>query len=103
MIVVSVVIPCLNEADTLGECIKRALKGIADANVEGEVIVADYPEDFMHLLSCMFDEEGISFQIETTMRLINSSGGVSEVPHNALSDAKALMLWHQAKVVAAEA
>ncbi len=38
---VSVVIPCLNEADTLGECIERAQRGLAEAGVEGEVIVAD--------------------------------------------------------------
>ena len=38
---ISVVIPCLNEADTLEACIRRAQQGIADAGVEGEVIVAD--------------------------------------------------------------
>lgn len=38
---VSVVIPCLNEADTLGECVDRARRGLAEAGVEGEVVVAD--------------------------------------------------------------
>jgi hypothetical protein len=37
----SVVIPCLNEADTLGACIRKALEGIREANVAGEVVVAD--------------------------------------------------------------
>ncbi|HEX6851662.1 MAG TPA: glycosyltransferase family 2 protein [Candidatus Polarisedimenticolaceae bacterium] len=37
----SVVIPCLNEADTLETCIRKALTGIAAAGVEGEVVVAD--------------------------------------------------------------
>jgi glycosyltransferase involved in cell wall biosynthesis len=37
----SVVIPCLNEAETLGECINRARRGLSEAGVEGEIIVAD--------------------------------------------------------------
>jgi glycosyltransferase involved in cell wall biosynthesis len=37
----SVVIPCLDEADTLGTCIRKALEGIREAKVTGEVIVAD--------------------------------------------------------------
>lgn len=37
----SVVIPCLNESDTLAVCIRKALAGIREAGVEGEVIVAD--------------------------------------------------------------
>ena len=37
----SVVIPCLNEADTLESCIKKAWQGIRNAGVVGEVIVAD--------------------------------------------------------------
>jgi glycosyltransferase involved in cell wall biosynthesis len=41
MVEISVVIPCLNEADTLEHCVLRAQKGIAEAGVEGEVIVAD--------------------------------------------------------------
>ena len=31
----SVVIPCLNEADTLEACIARALKGMRDAGCRG--------------------------------------------------------------------
>lgn len=37
----SVVIPCLNESDTLGLCIQKALEGIREARISGEVIVAD--------------------------------------------------------------
>lgn len=37
----SVVIPCLNESDTLAVCIRKALEGIRNAGVAGEVIVAD--------------------------------------------------------------
>jgi glycosyltransferase involved in cell wall biosynthesis len=38
---VSVVMPCLNEAETLAGCIEEARRGLADAGVEGEVVVAD--------------------------------------------------------------
>ena len=37
----SIVMPCLNEADTLAQCISDALTGIETAGVTGEVIVAD--------------------------------------------------------------
>ncbi len=37
----SVVIPCLNEADTLAGCIESAFQGLAAAGCAGEVIVAD--------------------------------------------------------------
>jgi glycosyltransferase involved in cell wall biosynthesis len=38
---VSVVIPCLNEADTLAACIAGAREGLDTCDPEGEVIVAD--------------------------------------------------------------
>ena len=37
----SVVLPCLNEADTLEVCIRKAQKGIENSGVSGEIIVAD--------------------------------------------------------------
>jgi glycosyltransferase involved in cell wall biosynthesis len=37
----SVVMPCLNEAETLGACIEKAQRAFRDANISGEVIVAD--------------------------------------------------------------
>ncbi len=39
--VVSVVIPCLNEAETIAECVTRARGVLAEAGLEGEVIVVD--------------------------------------------------------------
>jgi glycosyltransferase involved in cell wall biosynthesis len=33
--------PCLNEEETLAACIQKARKGLADAGVSGEVLVAD--------------------------------------------------------------
>jgi glycosyltransferase involved in cell wall biosynthesis len=38
---VSVVLPCLNEAETVATCVKKALEGIAAAGATGEVIVGD--------------------------------------------------------------
>lgn len=38
---VSVVIPCLNEAETLGRCIEKARRALREGDVQGEVIVAD--------------------------------------------------------------
>lgn len=38
---VSVVMPCLNEADTLATCIRKAMTAMAAAGIRGEVIVAD--------------------------------------------------------------
>ena len=38
---VSVVMPCLNERETVGICVKKALAALAAAGVRGEVIVAD--------------------------------------------------------------
>lgn len=38
---VSVVMPCLNEEKTVGECVKKAFEGLKKAKVKGEVIVVD--------------------------------------------------------------
>jgi len=38
---VSVVMPCLNEADTLESCIESAQRALRDNNIAGEIIVAD--------------------------------------------------------------
>jgi glycosyltransferase involved in cell wall biosynthesis len=38
---VSVVIPCLNEAENIEECIRRAFDAMTGAGVHGEVVVAD--------------------------------------------------------------
>ena len=37
----SIVMPCLNEAETLATCIRKALIGIEQAGVPGEIIIAD--------------------------------------------------------------
>ena len=38
---VSIVLPCLNEADTVGTCVAKAMRALHDAHIAGEVIVAD--------------------------------------------------------------
>ncbi|HVE68579.1 MAG TPA: glycosyltransferase family 2 protein [Solirubrobacteraceae bacterium] len=38
---VSVVIPCLNEAETIEECVRRARAAMDEAAIPGEVVVAD--------------------------------------------------------------
>jgi glycosyltransferase involved in cell wall biosynthesis len=38
---VSVVMPCLNEAETLGICIGKAQRALREAKVAGEIVVAD--------------------------------------------------------------
>ena len=37
----TVVLPCLNEAETLAVCIRKARASFAALGVEGEVIIAD--------------------------------------------------------------
>ena len=38
---ISIIIPCLNEAKTVGICVAKATKALADNGVTGEIIVAD--------------------------------------------------------------
>ena len=37
----SVVMPCLNEAETLEVCIRKAQRALREANIAGEIVVAD--------------------------------------------------------------
>ncbi len=37
----SIVMPCLNEAETLETCVRKALRALAENKISGEVIVAD--------------------------------------------------------------
>ena len=37
----TILMPCLNEAETLAICVRQAVSAICDANVSGEVLVAD--------------------------------------------------------------
>ena len=64
----------------------------------GLTIWADWPDDFAHMMRLMSGPSyGESFMIPCTMQLIVTPDGEPkpEIPHNALSDAIALMQWHQ--------
>src|SRR6476646_6188643 len=37
----TIVMPCLNEAETLAVCIRKGLKSFADLKLRGEVVIAD--------------------------------------------------------------
>lgn len=60
----------------------------------GEPVVADWPEDFMHLLSLLCEPNGVQWGGELEMRYVQSGKLDSKVPHNALSDARALRAWY---------
>ncbi|WP_433984246.1 glycosyltransferase [Tunturiibacter empetritectus] len=38
---VTILMPCLNEAETLAFCVRQAVAALRDNNVAGEVVVAD--------------------------------------------------------------
>lgn len=40
-LLVSVLMPCLNEAETLERCVRRAVDTLASSGLAGEVLVAD--------------------------------------------------------------
>ena len=40
-ILLTVLMPCLNEAETLATCITKAQKSIAELQISGEVLIAD--------------------------------------------------------------
>ena len=40
-VAVTIVMPCLNEAETLAVCIRKALAAIAASGLQGEVVIAD--------------------------------------------------------------
>src|SRR3954463_16697859 len=37
----SVVMPCLDEADTIGTCVSKAMRALSEHGIHGEVVVAD--------------------------------------------------------------
>lgn len=38
---VSILMPCLNEAETIEECIRKAQRYLAANNIDGEIVIAD--------------------------------------------------------------
>jgi glycosyltransferase involved in cell wall biosynthesis len=37
----SIVMPCLNEGDTIGTCIEKAMRTLQENNISGEVVIGD--------------------------------------------------------------
>ena len=63
----------------------------------GEVIVADWPEDIMHLLSLLCEPNGVQYDVgDLKIQLIKYSDPKPLIPHNAVSDARALRDWYVA-------
>ena len=64
---------------------------------DGCEIIADWPADFEHLCSAMTSigaEDEWCIPISCTMRLQHSGELAPKIPHNALSDARALRDWY---------
>lgn len=61
----------------------------------GEAVVADWPEDIKHLLDQLYWTEGRQINLSLNINLIQSGKCNPKIPHNALSDARALMEWHR--------
>lgn len=59
-----------------------------------ETIIADWPEDFSHLMNRLCAPNGFQYDLELDMRLVISGKLVPLMPHNAISDARALMYWY---------
>lgn len=71
---------------------------------DGCEFIADHPADFKHLnemMDIISANNDFIIPIECTMHLIKGSPDIKpEIPHNALSDARALYQWHQGRIVA---
>lgn len=57
-------------------------------------IIADWPEDFIHLFRFLYGEKGWQLNFECRAELVMSGPLHSRIPHNAIEDAKALAAWH---------
>lgn len=90
------VIPYLvKESDE--EAVFRARLAIYLKRHAGEDIVADWPEDFIHLLNMITMPDGNRVNVDFAMHLVSDMDTKPQVPHNALSDARALMYAYRIK------
>lgn len=60
-------------------------------------IVADWTQDFVHLLEEITMPDGVRLNVDFNMRLVSDLDCRPAVPHNALSDARALRLAYLLK------
>lgn len=90
------VLPVLNKEGIEDDEFQAKLWAFMRAH-QGEVIFADWPEDFAHLMSWMCGTDGMRPRMEFQLITLDTWGKDTNpsIPHNALSDADALMRWHQ--------
>jgi hypothetical protein len=84
------IIPNLNQAPQSDVLLRGLVAAFLHAH-KGEPIIADWPLDFAHLLSFMCVDDRLFGPGSLLMRLVPQEPLLSEIPHNALSDARALM------------
>lgn len=91
------VIPILGKEPEIEPLFRARLANFLRVNAEQD-IVADWPEDFVHLLNMITMPDGMRVNVDFTMHLVSDMDTKPEIPHNALSDARALMYaWHARK------
>lgn len=88
------VIPFLNKKPIILSSFRESLISFLTVNNKS-IIIADWPEDIILLLSFIFDRDGKDYGLEFNFELIQSGNLNSETPHNALCDARALMKWYK--------
>lgn len=69
----------------------RARLSVFLRRYKGCTVVADWPEDFVHLLTMITMPDGMRVNVDFSMDLVSGLDTKPQVPHNALSDARALM------------
>jgi hypothetical protein len=90
------VIPALDAAPEPLETFRKRLRTFLSHH-KGETVVADWPADFGYLMQAFVGPTyDVAWEMDLEMRLITSHGIVPARPHNALSDAIALMAWYLA-------
>ncbi|AHB48973.1 hypothetical protein W911_12055 [Hyphomicrobium nitrativorans NL23] len=89
------VLPVLGKKPEPDTVLRRRLVEFLHGHA-GQTIIADWPEDLIHCLGLLCPSPGRAYRINLNLRLIKATEELpSEVPHNALSDARALMRWYQ--------
>jgi hypothetical protein len=84
------VIPVLLAEPEEDHSIKRRLVTFLNRH-RGETIIADWPEDFIHLLYLLCEPNGYQCDVgDLEMLLVRGFQTDPAIPHNALSDARAL-------------
>lgn len=84
------VVPILNQDPEDDHVIKRRLVAFLNRHRD-QPIMADWGEDFCHLLMLLHEPDGFRYDVgDLEMRLFHGMKTQPTIPHNALSDARAL-------------